>query len=41
MQLIAQGVEQSFLWLAQEFDGVPVDGCGDMVLRHQPFLARS
>ena len=40
-ELVAQHVEQRLLRLAQELDGIAVDGRRDVMFRHQPFLARS
>src|SRR5262249_50447824 len=40
-QLVAQAVEQGLLRVAQELDGIAVDGGSYMVFGHQTFLARS
>src|SRR5215467_6222888 len=40
-ELVTQAVEQGFLRVAQELDGIAVDGGSYMVFGHQTFLARS
>src|SRR5262249_21833112 len=40
-QLVTQAVEQRLLRVAQELDGIAVDGGSYMVFGHQTFLARS